>query len=387
MLDPAAVEAAFAARYGRPPSLIVRAPGRVNLMGDHTDYNDGFVFPMALDRAVYVAAHSRSDRVVRAFATRFDEEDSFALAAIARSDQRPWSNYVRGVVKALLAREPALSGADLLIDSDVPIGGGLSSSAALEVAVGFAFQSLNGIALRGEELALLTQEAENTFVGMRCGIMDQFIATLGQAGHALLIDCRDLSYRAVPLPSDVRVVVIGSRVPRALTASAYNRRRAECDEAVRRLRPALPHIAALRDVTPSDLARLGATLPPIIHARARHVVSENARVLEGAAALEHGDAAAFGALMNTSHASLRDDYAVSIPELDHLVAVAQAAGCYGARLTGAGFGGCMVGLVDADAVSAFVAAVTTAYRRETGREATAYVCRAADGVRRIASAA
>lgn len=383
MLDPKTVRDAFIARYGAAPRLIVRAPGRVNLIGDHTDYNDGFVLPAAIDRATYVAAQPRADRLIESYAVQFDASDRFALDAIERNDAQPWSNYVRGVTKAMLARDLPIGGANLLINGDVPLGGGLSSSAALEIAVGYALQLLNAINLLGEELALLAQGAENNFVGVQCGIMDQFISALGQADHALLIDCRDLSYRPVPLPADVRIVVCDSGVQRSLAASAYNQRRAECDEAVRHLKQHLPRISALRDVTPADLEQYGATLPPVPLARARHVVSENERALAGAAALEQGDTATFGQLMNRSHASLRDDYAVSVRELDVLVAAAQAApGCSGSRLTGAGFGGCTVSLVAQTAVDDFQALVADAYRRETGGAAIFYVCRASNGVGR-----
>ncbi len=381
MLDTSVVRDAFTARYGVPPRLIVRAPGRVNLLGEHTDYNDGFVLPVAIDRAAYVAARSREDNVMQSYAVQFEQTDSFTLDQIERSTTRPWSNYLRGVTRALLARDLQLRGADLLIDGDVPLGSGLSSSAALEVAVGYALQRLNNLNLLGEELALLAQGAENTFVGVQCGIMDQFISAMGQANHALLLDCRDLSYRLVPLPTDVRVVVCDSRVQRTLAASGYNQRRAECDEAVRLLQHYLPRIRALRDVTPEDFARYGTELPPVIQARARHVVSENSRTLAGAAALEAGDVVTFGALMDASHASLCDDYAVSVPELDVLVAAARAVpGCYGSRLTGAGFGGCTVSLVDQAAVERFQAQVIEQYRQETGREALIYVCRAGEGV-------
>jgi galactokinase len=355
----------------------------VNLIGEHTDYNAGFVFPVAIDRAAYVAARAREDRTVRVFAVRFGEEDVFSLDHIERNPTRNWVNYVRGIVKALLARDLPITGADLLIDGDVPLGSGLSSSAALEVATGYAFQLLNNVNLLGEELALLAQGVENNFVGVQSGIMDQFISALGRANHALLIDCRDLSYRPVPIPESVRVVVCDSRMARTLAASAYNTRRAECEEAVRLLKGHKPKITALRDVSSADLAQFGQSLPPVVLQRARHVVSENERAVTGAEALERGDVALFGRLMNASHASLRDDYEVSIPELDILVTAAQAVpGCYGSRLTGAGFGGCTVSLVDAGAVESFVASVEDTYREATGKDALIYVCKASDGVGR-----
>lgn len=373
--------------YGIPPQLIVRAPGRVNLIGEHTDYNDGFVFPVAIDRATYVAARSRNDRIVRVLSSDLDEEDAFSIDQVERSN-RPWHNYIRGMVLGLQMAGYALSGADLLIASDVPRGSGLSSSAALEVAVGYAFQELNQLAIPGEELALLAQGAENTFVGVQCGIMDQLIAVFGRTDHALLIDCRDLTRRAVPLPPSVAVVVCDSHIPRALAASAYNQRRQECDAAVRLLQQWHPGIHALRDLSEDQLAAHSNDLPEPIRSRARHVVSENRRTLQSVAALERGDVAAFGQLMNESHASLRDDYQVSLPEIDHLVATAQRlAGCYGSRLTGAGFGGCTVSLVERSDVESFSRDLLQAYHTATGRTATMYVCRASDGVGRAVDSA
>lgn len=384
MLDPKVIRERFQQQYAVPPELIVAAPGRVNLLGEHTDYNDGFVLPVAIDRATCVAARPRADHQVRVRTAQFAQSDSFALDQITPNEAAPWSNYVRGVAQGLQDRGLPLRGADLLIDSDIPLGSGLSSSAALEVAVGYALQLLNQQSLPGEELALLAQAAENQFVGVQCGIMDQFIVTLGQAEQALLIDTRDLGYELVPLPSSVRVVVCDSRVERTLAGSAYNQRRAECAEAVQLLQPHLPHISALRDVTPDDLARYGDELPPLVQARARHVVSENARTLTGAAALRAGNLADFGQCMHDSHTSLRDDYAVSIEELDVLVAAATAVpGCYGSRLTGAGFGGCTVSLVDAVAVAAFQSQVAAAYQATCERTAAIYVCAVSAGVRQV----
>lgn len=382
MLDAGSLRERFQQHYGVSPSVIVRAPGRVNLIGEHTDYNEGFVFPVAIDRATYIAACPRSDRTVRVVSSDLNEEDAFSIDHIERS-RRPWHNYVRGVVLALRVAGHSLSGADLLIASDVPRGSGLSSSAALEVAVGYAFQTLNHLNIPGKELALLAQGAENNFVGVQCGIMDQLIAVLGRANHALLIDCRDLSYRTVPLPPSVAVVVCDSHIPRTLAASAYNQRRQECDMAVQLLQQWYPGIRALRDVSEDQFAAHCEALPEPVRSRARHVVSENRRTLQGAEALEHGDVVAFGRLMNESHASLRDDYQVSLPDVDLLVETAQRLpGCYGSRLTGAGFGGCTVSLVERSDVETFSRDLLQAYRDATGRTATIYVCRASDGVGR-----
>jgi galactokinase len=308
-----------------------RAPGRVNLIGEHTDYNDGFVLPVPLDRYTTVVAHAREDRTITVEATDLGESDSFDLDAIEPTGT--WGDYVRGVIALL----ELTHGADLRIESTVPREAGLSSSAALEVAVGRALSDLPG-----PELALLAQRAENEFVGVQCGIMDQFTSANGLAGHALLLDCRDLSYRHVAIPDGVAVVVCDSRIERRLSASEYNERRAACEEAARRL-----SVPALRDATLDGLA----DLPEPLRKRARHVISENQRTLEAAAALEAGDIESVGRLMDESHRSMRDDYEIVPPELDALVSAMRAVdGCVGARLTGAGFGGAAVGLVEIAAV-------------------------------------
>lgn len=384
MLNLRQLRDAFAARFGEPPALVARAPGRVNLIGEHTDYNEGFVLPIAIDRATFVAARARADRIMRVYSAQFDAEDQFSLDRIERNRDQPWSNYVRGVVKGLLSRHLPLSGADLLIDSQVPLGAGLSSSAALEVAVAHALQLLNALDLPGKELALLAQEAERSFVGMQCGIMDQFMAALGRAGHALLLDCRDLSCRPIPIPPRARIVVCDSGVRHTLVGSEYNERRAACEQAVQLLRARLPRIAALRDVSPAQLEASADLLPPVVYRRARHVVSEIERTLAAAAALERGDLARFGALMDASHASLRDDYEVSTPELDTLAEIARRLpGCYGSRLTGGGFGGSTVSLVEEGAVDRFAAELVAGYRERLGREAQALVCTPSEGASQV----
>ncbi|MEI7645052.1 MAG: galactokinase [Chloroflexales bacterium] len=387
MQDPHGIRDAFTEHFGVRPRLIVRAPGRVNLIGEHTDYNEGFVFPIAIDRETFVAARSRPDHTIRTYTTQFGQEDSFDIGHIERSSDKPWANYVRGIVKGILARDLPITGADILIRSDVPLGSGLSSSASLEVAVGYAVQLLNNINLLGEELALLAQGAENSFVGVQCGIMDQFISTFGRADHALLIDCRDLSYRPLPIPPDVRVVVCNSGVHHNLGNSEYNQRRAACSEAVRLLRARLPRISTLRDVSSADLMANADLLPPTILMRARHVVTENQRTLDAAAALERADLVAFGKLMNASHTSMRDDYQISVLEIDLLTELARAVpGCYGARLTGGGFGGSTVNLVTISAIDRFVAEVAAGYKAETGRETDILVCRPSEGVSRVTAA-
>jgi galactokinase len=386
MSDVSEIRAQFERRFGIHPRLIVSAPGRVNLIGEHTDYNDGFVFPVAIDRATYIAARPRDDRTVHVVAADLNAEDQFSLDAIEHSRTHLWSNYIRGVAKALVVAGHTLGGANMLITSNVPRGAGLSSSAALEVGVGYVFQLLNRLNILGEELALLAQGAENNFVGVKSGIMDQFISALGQPGHALLIDCRDLSYRPVPIPDETQIVVCDSHLERSLAASAYNQRRQECDESVRLFKQWYPKILALRDVSVAQFQQHEAELPELIRRRARHVVTENDRAVRGAQVLEAGDVAAFGRLMNESHASLRDDYEVSVPPIDALVAAAQTVpGCYGSRITGAGFGGCTVSLVESRAVERFRAEVAAAFHARTGREATIYVCRASGGVGRAAN--
>ena len=375
------LNAAFREAFGREPALFVQAPGRVNLLGEHTDYNDGFVLPIAIGRAMRLALAPSGSARVRLFSLDFDQRSEFDLdRPIQRDPAAFWSDYVRGVAVMLLDAGESLAGYDAVLSGDVPIGAGLSSSAALEVAAARSFQAVNRLTLSGVELARVCQRAENEFVGVNCGIMDQFVSLLGQRDHALLIDCRSLDYRLVPLPPDVRVVVLDSGVRRDLATSAYNERRAQCEEGVRLLQQRLPRVQALRDVTPADLERYAATLPPVVRRRCRHVVLENQRVLDGVAALERGDVSAFGAAMNASHVSLRDDYQVSCPELDALVEAAGARpGCLGTRMTGAGFGGCTVNLVRAEAVGAFVPAVQAAYQAQTGRVPSALVCRAEDG--------
>lgn len=383
-IDAAQIHSLFQTHYGQAPSLIVRAPGRVNLIGEHTDYNDGFVLPAAIDRATFIAAAPRTDRRVRVLAADLNESDEFALDHIERSGMRPWSNYIRGMVRALIGAGHLINGADMVIASSVPRGAGLSSSAALEVATGYMFQLFHNLNILGEELALMAQATENQFVGVNCGIMDQFIVTLGKANHALLIDCRDLSYQEVPVPANAAIVICDSHIERTLAGSAYNQRRAECEQAVELLKPFILGIKALRDVSSAQLASHGHVLSPVVLQRARHVISENERVIASVTALAADNITEFGRLMNASHASLRDDYAVSIPEMDALVAAAQRVnGCYGSRLTGAGFGGCTVSLVDINAVERFRHEVAAAYLASTGRSATIYVTHASDGVSRI----
>ncbi len=366
---------AFREHFGAWPARWARAPGRVNLIGEHTDYNDGFVLPMAIDRDIWFAFRPRPDRAVRLWSLDFEQASAFRLDAIAPDPSAPWSNYVRGVAWALAERGIPLCGMDAAIQGTVPIGAGLSSSAALEVAAGLALLASAGASMPSAELALACQRAENEFVGNRCGIMDQFISALGRTGHALFLGCRTLDYQHVPLPAGHRIVVANSMMRRALVDSAYNERRAQCEEAAQAL-----GATALREADEEMLAKASSELVETSYRRARHVITENARVLRAVDAMRRGDAPALGALMDASHASLRDDYEVSCRELDALVEIARSQpGCLGARMTGAGFGGCTVNLVEAGAVDAFVSALRGGYRAVTNLDAEIYVCGAAEG--------
>ncbi|OGO50376.1 MAG: galactokinase [Chloroflexi bacterium RBG_16_68_14] len=379
---------AFQDRFGRAPLGAAEAPGRVNLIGEHVDYNQGLVLPAAIDRSVLVAFAPRPDAEMRLYSLDFDEESRFSLAEpIGRDDAHPWSNYLRAVAWVLAEEGCSGPGLDLVVAGNVLIGAGLSSSAALEVAALGALRAAWGLDLDDRRVALLAQRAENEFVGVQCGIMDQFAAALAVADHALLIDCRSLEYQQVPLPLAERglaLVVADSGLPRRLEESEYNRRREECAEALRLLQAAMTgrRPGSLRDVSMADLEEHIACLPPALFRRARHVVGEMERVGTGVDALRRGDLEAFGGLMNASHASLRDDFEVSCPELDRLTELAQGlSGVLGARLTGAGFGGCTVNLVQVEAVEAFREQVVGRYSGETGLAGRTYVCRAADGLR------
>jgi galactokinase len=358
-----------------------RAPGRVNLIGEHTDYNGGFVMPVAIDLYTQVTITSRDDRKLIIHSESFSDDVEFDLDDPHPMASGHWSDYVRGVAVTLERAGFKLTGAELEIRSTVPIGAGLSSSAALEVAAGYGLLDNSGIQIDRIELAKLCQQAENEFVGMRCGIMDQFIACLGRAAHALMLDCRSLEYRLLPLPPDVRLVICNTMVKHELAASEYNNRRAECEAGVRHFAKFVPSVRSLRDVTMNDLESYGRDLPKVIYKRCRHVVTENARVVDAAAALEHSDLHTFGDLMAASHRSLRDDYEVSCAELDTMVDLAtQVDGVYGARMTGGGFGGCTVNLIKADRVEEFTQDVGRRYGEATGVTPEIYICSSADCV-------
>lgn len=364
---------AFRDRFGADPADWVRAPGRVNLIGEHTDYNDGFVMPMAIDREVRVALRRRRDRIVRLASLDFDTMVSFEVDRPRA--RRGWEAYAHGVAWALRQDGFELRGLDAVVTGDVPRGAGLSSSAALELAVARALQVAGRFEWEPERIARACQRAENEWVGVASGIMDQLIGACGKRGHALRIDCRDLSQEAVPLPQGTSVVVLDTGTRRGLVDSAYNQRRDQCRMAARTL-----GVAALRDVDEAALQESRARLDPVVWRRARHVVGENARTLQAAEAMRRGDAVELGRLLDASHASLRDDYEVSSAALDAITAAAREhEGCYGARMTGAGFGGCGVALVERSALDGFLSAVAERYLRESGRAAELYVCEAVDG--------
>ena len=377
----------FRTVFAAEPTDFVQAPGRVNLIGEHTDYNDGFVLPMAIESNVRIALRPRPDHRINLCSGNFSQQVTFGLDNLRHDDGKAkWSEYCRGVAWVMLEKGLPLRGMDAVIIGDVPIGAGLSSSAAMEVASAWAFQVAAGFRMDPVDMALPCQKAENEWVGMRCGIMDQFISVLGRKDHALLIDCRSLTYEAVPLPHSYSFVITNSMVRRGLVDSAYNERRAQCEEGVRLLQKRLPAIRALRDVSNDELEHFRNDLPELTYRRCRHVVTENTRALQSVAALKAGRAAEFGRLMNASHDSLRDDYQVSRNELDTLVTIAHSThGCLGSRLTGAGFGGCTVSLVQTGAVEAFVDKVSQEYARITGLTPAIYVSRAAVGAGLIAN--
>ena len=363
---------------------VFRAPGRVNLIGEHTDYNDGFVMPAAIDLATYVAVEARAEPMLVVDSENLGERREFPLADSAARARNDWSDYVRGVAVTLERSGFRLRGANLTIRGKVPIGSGLSSSAALEVAVGQALLAISGFSLSAPDLARLCQRAENEFVGVNCGIMDQFACCCAQAGHALLLDCRSLEFRMVPLPGDVRVMICDTRVRHRLNSGGYNQRRAECEEGVCLLKRRDSAIRSLRDATLENLEQAG--LPEVIFRRCRHVITENARVTRAAAALEAGDLGLFGRLMCDSHRSLRDDYGVSCEELDLMVRTAEAVpGVYGSRMTGAGFGGCTVSLVKAENAPEFARLVCAEYRLATGIEPAVWDCQPVDGASEVTS--
>lgn len=360
---------------------LIKAPGRVNLIGEHTDYNDGYVLPAAIDRQIVLAAQARSDRKVYIYSLDFASGVEFDLDNIEHDKINTWSNYPRGVAYVLQSEGFGLTGANIVMTGNVPLGAGLSSSAALEVATAYAFQVIGNLDIEPVTLIKMSQKAENTFVGVNCGIMDQFISRLGKRDHALFIDCRTHEYQHVPLPSEgVKILVSNTGVKRGLVDSEYNERRSQCEQGVEILKGFIPGIKALRDVSSEDFSKYGAHLPRFVRARCEHVITENERVLESIKVLENNDLETFGKLLVESHNSLRDKYEVSCRELDIMVDLANSIdGVIGSRMTGAGFGGCTVTLIQDDAVEEYISKVGSEYEKQTGIKPEFYVCRAVDG--------
>ncbi|WP_409422232.1 galactokinase [Pseudaeromonas sp. ZJS20] len=368
----------FAEQFGYTAPLTIQAPGRVNLIGEHTDYNDGFVLPCAIDYNTVISAAPRQGSQVRVISADYDnQQDSFDLAdEIQPHPEYQWANYVRGVVKYLLVRGFRLGGADLVISGNVPQGAGLSSSASLEVAVGQTFKALGKLDISQAEIALNGQQAENQFVGCNCGIMDQFISALGEKNHALLIDCRSLQTRSVAMPAGFDVVIINSNVRRGLVDSEYNTRRAQCEAAAAHF-----GVKALRDLDLPQFEARAAELDPVVAQRARHVITENARTLEAADVLTRGDMVRMGELMAASHASMRDDFAITVPPIDALVEMVKAViGAQGGvRMTGGGFGGCVVALVPQALTDKVCDTVKAQYPVVSGLQPTLYICQPSAG--------
>ena len=363
-----------------------RAPGRVNLIGEHTDYNDGFVMPVAIDFSTWVKVSPFEERKLQIYSANFNDEIEVDLDDPSLAPRGHWSDYPVGVAVMLDKTSHRLRGARLQIRGEVPIGSGLSSSAAVEVATACALAANSGLNIEPRELALLCQRAENEFAGARVGIMDQFISLFGQAQKALMLDCRSLEFRLLPLPDNVRLLICNTMVKHELASSAYNERRAQCEAGVKHLAQFLPNVTALRDVTIEELEQFARDLPEVVYRRCRHVVTENARVLAAANALERGDLNDFGGLMAESHQSLRDDYEVSGKELDLMVDLARKIeGVYGARMTGGGFGGCTVNLVAQEHVEEFRQFVADGYEQVTKLTPQIYVSRASDGAGEVTS--
>ena len=380
----------FEQQFHAEPTAVAIGPGRVNLIGEHTDYNDGFVLPVALKRDVRLVFRPRSDRHIRIYSAEYDGWFEFDLDTPAYDKEILWANYIQGMAWSLEQAGIRLTGIDAVVSGNVPKASGLSSSAALEIATANALlYAANAIdRLTGPEIAKAAQRAENQFVGVNCGIMDQFISMLGKDGHALLIDCRTLEYQLAPMPDNVALVIGNTKASRSLANSAYNQRRKECEEGVAILQRVLPDIRALRDVSSAQLETHKALLSPIVYRRCHHVITENERVLQTIDALQRGDFVEVGRLMNASHDSLRDDYEVSSEALDVMVeAMRSTPGCYGARLTGAGFGGCAVALIEPGAEQVIADAIYEKYPKATNIWPEVYSTHASDGARVYALAA
>lgn len=360
--------------------LRVSAPGRVNLIGEHTDYTGGFVLPMAIEFSTQATISPAQDGAVHLSSENFAERATYSLADYPLKGRHHWSDYPAGVIAMLRRAGVPVEGLELRLESDVPLGAGLSSSASVEVATAVAVLEQTGVSLDPARIALLCQSAENDFVGGACGIMDQFVSTNGRAGHALLLDCRSLEYEHLPLPDSISIVICNSMVKHTVAHGEYGDRRGEVELGQAAVAAAVPHVTLLRDATLADLETARSSMPPASFARCRHIITENDRVLRARTALMAGDVATFGALMVEAHASFRDDFAASCKEVDDLVELARTLpGCYGARITGGGFGGCTVNVVDRDQAPAFRDALVAAYQAQSGIRADCYISRASDG--------
>jgi len=378
--------AIYREKFEHTPVHIARAPGRVNLLGEHVDYNDGFVLPAAIDRATYVAFSPTNAHHSTLWAVDLNQQASFSLETLStktQADSSPlpeWTLYPAGVMNVLHEENLLVPNITAVFSSNVPQGSGLSSSASIEMAFAVAWQTLGGWTLPAMQRALLGQKAENQYVGVNCGIMDQFASACGVENKLLLLDCRSLEWKTVPLPENVSIVIADTTVRRKLTSGEYNKRRSACEEAVRLLQQDLPNVKSLRDVNVDDFNRLSKKFPVEIEKRARHVVEEIGRSNQAEALLEAGDIQSFGKLMNECHVSLRDLYEVSCPELNVMVNIAQSTdGCIGARLTGAGFGGCTVNLVANEHAEDFARTLSKGYESETGLHPEIYITRAVKG--------
>ncbi|MBI5951135.1 MAG: galactokinase [Chloroflexi bacterium] len=366
------LEQSFSTYFNAKPEFIVRAPGRVNLIGEHTDYNDGFVLPMAIDRAVWMALTPRTDLTVRIRSLDLEVDSAFDLHSLTKGEG--WIEYIKGVAFELQKDGYDLRGFNAVMTGDVPRGAGLSSSAAVELATARAFASASGFDWDAAHMARVSQKAENQWVGVNCGIMDQMASAATREGYALFLDCRTLEYQHAPLPENTAVVILDTSTRRGLVDSAYNERRSQCEEAARWF-----GAKALRDVSVDDLKK-GSGLSEVVMKRARHIVTENARVLEAVQMMKADNVKRLGDLFNASHASLRDDFEVTNEALNQIVECAQEqSSCYGARMTGAGFGGCAVALVKEKDAREFTDAVAVAYKRKSGLDASVYVCKASAG--------
>jgi galactokinase len=380
-----AVTERFRAVYRTNPRGLFRAPGRVNLIGEHTDYNDGFVMPAAIDFYSYAAIGERTDRTLSVYSEQFDRSVEFSIDQLAGPPRRHWSDYVRGVAAVLRDEGYPLKGANLVIDGQVPIGSGLSSSAAIEVTTALALTALGGVTIPLLEVARLCQRAENTYTGARCGIMDQFVSCFGKQEHALMLDCRSLEATYLQLPPNVRLVICNTTVRHELATGEYNERRASCERVVEIIRRFIPSVRALRDLTLEELERYSGKISNVDFRRCRHVITENTRVIDARSALQGADLIRLGELMYRSHESLDRDYEVTCRELNIMVDLARSLeGAYGARMTGGGFGGCTINLVESKMTLQFQTTMGREYEKLTGLSPQIFVCAAAAGASEVA---